>query len=199
MKSIFDKLNLRPQERRLLVIVSLVVFVVLNIWFVWPYFGEWSKTGRAMNRSEMTLKKYKDEIAKKPTYEKKEKELRSIGELLVGELDMENIVRRQASTTPGFQIITADSRNRVGATGVNTNRFFQEQTLTIQFTSGGKELVDFLVGIASQNALIRVREMTVRPDPAQTRLNGNMVFVGNFARKPATNTTQRATAPRRRT
>jgi Tfp pilus assembly protein PilO len=198
MKSIFDKLNLRPQERRLVVIVGLVLFVVLNIWLVWPYFGEWSKTSNQMRTTQNTLKRYQDEIAKKPTYEKKQKELRSIGELLVGELDMENIVRRQASATPGFQIIQADSRNRVGA-NTSTNRFFEEQTLTIQFTSGGKELVDFLVGIASQNALIRVREMTVRPDPTQTRLNGNMVFVGNYARKASTNSTRRATAPRRRT
>ena len=41
--SIFDKLNLRPQERRLVVIVGMVLFVLINWWFVWPFFGEWGK------------------------------------------------------------------------------------------------------------------------------------------------------------
>ena len=40
MKNPFDQLNLRPQERRVLVIVGLIIFVVLNILFVRPLFGE---------------------------------------------------------------------------------------------------------------------------------------------------------------
>jgi Tfp pilus assembly protein PilO len=198
MKSLFDRLNLRPQERRLVVIVGMAIFVVLNIWFVWPYFGKWSEVSNKMSRSQTTLKRYKDEIAKKSTYEAKEKELANIGELLVSELDLEKIARKQMSLTPGFTITTSDSRNRVSAAGSNTNRFFQEQMFTIQFNSGGKELVDFLVGIASENTLMRVREMTVRPDPSQTRLSGSMVLVGNLQRRN-TNTTSNAAAQRRRT
>ena len=198
MKSLFDRLNLRPQERRLVVIVGMAIFVVLNIWFVWPYFGKWSEVSNKMSRSQTTLKRYKDEIAKKSTYEAKEKELANIGELLVSELDLEKIARKQMSLAPGFTITTSDSRNRVSAAGSNTNRFFQEQMFTIQFNSGGKELVDFLVGIASENTLMRVREMTVRPDPSQTRLSGSMVLVGNLQRRN-TNTTSNAAAQRRRT
>jgi len=198
MKSLFDRLNLRPQERRLVVIVGMAIFVVLNVWFVWPYFGKWSEVSNKMSRSQTMLKRYKDEIAKKPTYEAKEKELANIGELLVSELDLEKIARKQMSLTPGFTITTSDSRNRVSAAGSNTNRFFQEQMFTIQFNSGGKDLVDFLVGIASENTLMRVREMTVRPDPSQTRLSGSMVLVGNLQRRN-TNTTSNAAAQRRRT
>ena len=43
MKSAFDRLNLRPFERRLVVAVGTVVFVVLNLVFVWPYFDERGK------------------------------------------------------------------------------------------------------------------------------------------------------------
>src|SRR3954466_4619836 len=117
MKSLFDRLNLRPQERRLVVIVGMAIFVVLNIWFVWPYFGKWSEVSNKMSRSQTTLKRYKDEIAKKSTYEAKEKELANIGELLVSELDLEKIARKQMSLTPGFTITTSDSRNRVSAAG----------------------------------------------------------------------------------
>jgi hypothetical protein len=198
MKSFFDKLNLRPQERRLVVIVGMVFFVVLNIWFVWPYFGQWSQVEDKMVKSRTTLKRYQDEIAKRSKYEATERQLSNIGELLVGELDMENTVRRQATVTPGFQIIDARTRSG-GGMGSNTNRFFQEQILTIQFNSGGKELIDFLVGIASQNLLMRVRELTVKPaDPAPTRLTGSIVFVGNQQRR-ATNATNSASPSRRRT
>ena len=34
-----NSLNLRPSERRLLVIVGLILFVVVNIWFIWPLIG----------------------------------------------------------------------------------------------------------------------------------------------------------------
>ena len=182
----------------MVVIVGLVIFVVLNIWFVWPYFGEWTRVQNRMSKSQSTLKKYQDEIARKPKYEAAQRELSNIGELLTSELDLENIVRRQATLNPGFQIGTSDSRNRAALAGSSTNRFFQEQTLTITFTTGGKDLVDFLVGIASQNALMRVQQMTVKPaDPTPTRLSGNMVFVGNLQRQ-STNTTSVA-AQRRRT
>ena len=42
-KSLFDKLNLRPNERRLVIIVLIVVFIILNFIFVWPRFGDWGK------------------------------------------------------------------------------------------------------------------------------------------------------------
>ena len=43
MKSLFDKLDLRPGERRLVVGVGIVVFIVLNLLFVFPNFGELKK------------------------------------------------------------------------------------------------------------------------------------------------------------
>jgi hypothetical protein len=80
-----------------------------------------------------------------------------------------------------------DLRTGAGASlGTKTNQFFQEQSIVVQFSSGGKEIVDFLVGIASQNAMIRVREMNIRPDSTQTKLAGSITFVGNYAR-PQTN------------
>ena len=40
MNSFLDRLNLRPQERRLVVGVLVIVFVVVNLWFVWPHAGD---------------------------------------------------------------------------------------------------------------------------------------------------------------
>lgn len=197
MKTFFDRLNLRPQERRLVVIASLVVFVLLNMWFVWPYFDDWGQNSAATRRSRETLAKYNAEIARRPEYERKRVELESTGsQMLSSELELQRLVQSQAAAA-GLQITRIDPRQRMNS---RTNQFFQEQTLVIDFTSGGKELVDFLVGIASGNAMVRVREMSVKPDPQAYRLIGNITFVGNYQGRPAsTNAPTTGPAARRRT
>lgn len=193
--SIFDKLNLRPQERRLVVITGLAIFVVLNIWFVWPFFGEWAVVERKMERSRQTLERYQQEIAREDEYRQRLNQLRQSGSrMLTSEVEMQNVVNNQAAAA-GLQIVNYDSRFRPTLT--KTNQFFEEQTASLRFSSGGKELVDFLVGIASQDAMIRVREMDLRPDPPQHRLVGTLLLVGNYQKK-ATNAQNVASPARRR-
>jgi Tfp pilus assembly protein PilO len=198
MKNFFDRLNLRPSERRLVVIVGMVIFVLLNMWFVWPYFDEWSVVAANMRKSRDTLAKYQAEIARRPEYEKNRAQLESTGsQMLANDLELNRIITAQALSA-GVQITRTDPRARLGSS--RTNQFFQEQTLSIDFNSGGKELVDFLVGIASGNSMIRVRQMNVKPDPSQTKLIGNIIFVGNYQGRPAaTNAPASGPAARRRT
>ncbi len=177
----------------MVVVVALAFFVVLNIWFIWPFFGEWSAVQQKMTKSQATLARYKDEIARKPRYEEKLKELEATGEMLNSDLELQRIVTA-AQAASNLQILNSDSRQRTA--GTRTNQFFAEQTLTINYSSDGKELIDFLSTIAADKSLIRVRELEVRLDPSQTRLVGNLVLVGNYQRK-ATNTL--AAPARRRT
>lgn len=181
MKAYLDKLNLRPQERRLLVAVVLVIFVLVNMWFVWPRFGDWSEYNGRMDRNRQTLATYQSEIARKQTYENRLKELQETGsQMLDNDLEMQRIVRNTASASG---ISVSDLSPRPFAIGASTNRFFQEQILSMTFSSGEKELVDFLVNLASENVMIRVRELNVKPDQSQTRLTGNMMLVANYQRK----------------
>lgn len=80
------------------------------------------------------------------------------------------------------------------APGACTNAFFEEAGLRITVTTGEKELVDFLWNLGSRNALIRVRAMSLQPDPSQTRLKGNVELVESFPKKTQTKTTS-ATTP----
>jgi hypothetical protein len=191
--SIFDKLNLRPQERRLVVIVGLVLFILVNWWLVWPFFWEWGKVQNDLRKDASTLEKYNSEIARRGQYERKQRDLEQTGsEMLNSETDFQRIVSSQAA---GAGVYVSDLRTGVGAgIGSKTNQFFQEQSISVQFSSGGKEIVDFLVGIAAQNAMIRVREMNIRPDPTGTKLSGSIVFVGNYARPQTNAPTARAAA-----
>ena len=60
----FDRLNLRPQERRLLVVIGLVVFVMLNFWFVFPRFRDWSRVKADLEKGRRSLAKYRQEMKK---------------------------------------------------------------------------------------------------------------------------------------
>lgn len=183
MKNWFDRLNLRPQERRLVVIVGLVVFVLLNMWFVWPYFGDWGKVQAQLQKDRATLARYKTEIARRDEYARDEKKLETTGsEMLTSETEFQRIISSQAAAS-GVLVSSLTFGKQM--TGTRTNQFFQEGSINVVFTSGGKELVDFLVAIAAQNSMIRVREMSIRPDPSQTKLTGTLVFVGNYARPQA--------------
>ena len=79
MTRLFDKLNLRPQERRLVILVAVVVFLALNWFFVWPYFGELGKTQQRMRDAEKNIKKFKEEIQRRPIYIRQRDELSQQG------------------------------------------------------------------------------------------------------------------------
>ena len=189
MTSILDKLNLSPQERRLVVVVAIVVFVVLNIWLIWPEFGSVNRWNNRRLAAEANLKKFKDEIAKKTIYERQLRELESQGAYVGTEeqaLSLQRDVANQALLS-GVQVNRYDPQARM-ATGGRTNAFFEEQGLIITVVTGEKELVDFLYNLGTRSSLIRVRSMTLSRDPTQMKLQGSMTLVASFAKKPSPKT-----------
>src|SRR5690242_7856444 len=111
MSSFLDKLNLRPQERRLVVIVAIVLFVVVNIWLVWPHFKDWGVIKGKRADAEQTLKRYKDKVQRMPVYEAKLRDLENAGSRVLAEnqvLDLERTVQAQSRAT-GLLITRSDS------------------------------------------------------------------------------------------
>src|SRR5438132_2744350 len=144
MKSLFDKLNLRPGERRLVVGVGILIFVVLNLTFVWPNFGAYATTQKTIGETKSKLKRFTKEVDNKPRYEQELRLLENQG-VFVGEedqaLELQREVRSQAQIA-GVTVLRYDPTVR-GTSG-RTNAFFDESSLVINFVSGEKELVDFL-------------------------------------------------------
>jgi hypothetical protein len=185
MTSLFDKLNLRPQERRLVVIVGIVVFIVLNLWLVIPMFGEYGKTENRIDATRQQLKKFNDEIQKRPAYDKELKELEGSGNYVATEeagLRLSTEVSSMAVLT-GVTIPTMNPQTRQSSTG-RTNAFFEEATVGINIIAGEKELLDFLFRLADKDSLIRVRSMQISPDPSRMKLQGNISLVKSFQRRP---------------
>jgi Tfp pilus assembly protein PilO len=184
MSAGLSKLNLRPQERRLIALVAIVLFVVLNIVFVWPHFNDWGRLKLAQLRAERTLQTYQSEIAKSKAYNVKLRELESAGSSVLPEeqeLDLVKVVDSQAQLN-GLFLIQLDSRPKQSTT--QTNRFFEEQYVTLHVTSDNEQLVNFLVSLTSNNSLIRVKDLTIKTaDAAATKLDELMTLVASYQRK----------------
>ena len=171
-----EKMNLRAGERRLLVVVALVVFVVVNIWFVFPHFGD---VGRAKARRAAAVKKlaeYKAEIAQTGQREAGIKQLIAEEDVPIQDqaIELMQAIQRQASS------------KGVGLTGqsrqvTRTNEFFVEQSQTIVTQSSEDELIDFLYGLGSGNSTIRVRDLSVRPaSPQRYELAATIELVSSY-------------------
>ena len=99
MISYLDKMNLRPGEKRLVVFAALALFVVVNLIFVVPSFGEWGRVEQRMRDAEARLAKYQVEVAKQFYYQKELERLKKIGSAVPpGDqaLDMAKTINDQA-------------------------------------------------------------------------------------------------------
>lgn len=181
MTNPLDQLNLRPQERRVLVVVTFLIFVALNYWFVRPLFGQFGQVKAELEKTRGTLGRYQAEIAKAPNYERLENDLKKSGsEVLSEELQLQRIVDNQARAAG---VMVSRYAPGVRTASGRTNQFFEDQGLTIDFTSTATNMVEFLVGLASGNSMIRVQDMNLRPDGAGTKLVGNILFVASYQKK----------------
>jgi len=180
-----DKLNLRPQERRLVIFVIVVVFVALNWFFVKPWFGELGRLKKAAKTADDNIARFQAEIQKKGVYEKQIKQLSSEGGQ-VATADMATSLSRDLNTQAGMAGVSIQSLSPAAPSShdVRTNSMFEEQTATLTFVNTGEaELINFLFGLASQKSLIRVKSMVLRPDPGHMKLGGTLTLVESFQKK----------------
>jgi hypothetical protein len=180
-----SKLNLRPQEKRLLAFVAIVVFIVLNIWLVWPHFGDWTLIKARQERAQKTYLMYQREITKTSAYRVRLRELENAGSSVLPEeqsLDLARTIDGYAQSAR-LNVIQSIPRARDSAGGP-TNRFFEEQSVTLHATAGNEELINFLVSLTSTNSLIRVKDLSVKlADASGTRLDANMTLIASYQRK----------------
>ncbi len=196
MSSFWDKLNLRPQERRLVVLVAAFVFVVLNVWFIWPHFKDWKMIQIDYDKGSRELLAYQKEIARVPSYEVRLKELESEGPHVIPEEQDLDLVRTVQTLTLANNVTVQQSDPRPKTSNTETNQFFEEKTQNMRVEAGNDELVNFLVSLASTNSLIRVQEMSLQPAPNGYRLSGNLTLVASYQKRPPPKPAVVATPPK---
>ena len=182
MKEFFNKLT--PAERRLVVFVGIGVFVVINIWFIIPMFGEYGKHQEQRVKALRIVETYKAEIQKADGYKAKIRELSKQG----GEVPTETAALRlsqEVSSQAALSGVTLPTITPVsrGPVGNKTNAFFEEATITVTFNTGEKERLDFLYRLADKDLLIRAKSMQLQPDiPGRMRLQGTLTLVKSYQR-----------------
>ena len=58
MTAWFDRMNLQPQERRLVLGAMVVMALLVNYWFVWPYFQEYSEVSKGLDETQRIQGRY---------------------------------------------------------------------------------------------------------------------------------------------
>ncbi len=181
MTSYLDRLNLRPFEKRLVVGVVAVLFVVLNAWFVVPHFSDLAD---AQKRRTDALKKLADwqvEIDQNAKYTAGINNFLKQGQ----EVPAEDQVNQFARTIQDQQARSGVGIQSFGRTTYATNQFFVELTQVITVQSGEAALVDFLYNLGERNSLIRVRDLALKPDGPRQQLSGNVKLVASYQKNPA--------------
>jgi hypothetical protein len=180
MTGYLDRLNLRPFEKRLVVGVGAVLFVVLNAWFVVPHFSDLGQAKKRRADALEQMKRWQVEIDQKAKYEAGISKLVKEGQ----EVQAEDQVNQFARTIQEQQARSGVGIGNFGRTTTKTNLFFLELTQPVSVQSGEAQLVDFLYSLGSGNSLIRVSELTLRPDPPRQQLSGSVKLVASYQKTP---------------
>jgi hypothetical protein len=64
-----------------------------------------------------------------------------------------------------------------------TNQFFLERIQSLTTSSLEEQLVDFLYNLGAGNSQIRVRALSIRPDPQRQALNATINLLASFQKK----------------
>src|SRR6185369_2996010 len=150
MSSYLDRLNLRPMEKRLVVVVAAVLFLVLNAVFVFPHFSDWGQVKFRMSKAETKLRLYKSTTNQIPVSQK----------LISAVQSEENSSVPPEEQSVQFQRIILDHQIQSGVTikgtskqSTRTNQFFLEVMETVSVQAKEEQLVDFLYNLGSGSSL----------------------------------------------
>jgi hypothetical protein len=181
MSGYLDQFNqLKPQERRILMIAVLAVFVVFNYIWIWPHFGEWGTSQAAMDKALAEISRDRREIAMKDTYQRRVNELQKDGMLVEPEEQAIHLARKlqELATDNGVLV------ESLGRPVVRTNDpFFLEQEVGLNAQCTETNMVNFLYSLGSGNSMMRVRGVNLRPDQSRMQLSANMTVVASYQRK----------------
>ena len=173
--------NLRPFEKRVVVAVAALFFVVLNFLFVFPYFKEWDRVQERKFQADRKLGLYENEIGQTNLYTREVRRMESEGLEVPAEEQARhfaNTINAQAGQS-GVQLTSG------GKTTFTTNQFFIELSQTITAQSPEQPLVDFLYNLGTGNSLIRVRDLNLRPDPQRQQIVATITLVASYQKKVA--------------
>jgi len=180
MTGYLDRLNLRPFEKRMVVGVGAVLFVVFNAWFVFPHFSDLAQARDRKVEAQKKLDRWRTEVDQSAKYKAAIAKLAGEG-LEVAAEDQQNQFSRAIQMQQAQSGVNVTSTSRPNT---RTNDFFMELTQTIGAQSGEPQLVDFLYNLGAGTSLIRVRGLGLHADPPRQQLVASITLVASYQKTP---------------
>jgi hypothetical protein len=177
MKTYLD--TLRPSEKRLVVGIGLVFFVVLNYWFVLPHFEDWNHLKFDIKKAQDKLEMYRNEIQQSRRYEVEIKRMEGGGYSVPAE-DQANHFQ---STALDMAIQAGVGFQSTGKVSQSTNQFFLLLSESVTLTAKEDSLINFLYNLGSGDSLIRVRDLGIRPDAPRQNLSATIKLEASYQKK----------------
>ena len=196
MTTLFDRLNIRREDRRTVLVVIGVVFLLANALVIPSLYGNWSGIRAGIEQAEARRERLQGQIAKKPAVVAELAQLQKQVELAES-AERAELVLRQQSELAEKSGLNIESKRPGVRYGGRPGDLIVEETLTLTFTAGDKELLDFLVSISGERSAVRVRDLDVKPEePARAKLRGTVTLVASYQKTAPTKTTkQKGKAP----
>ena len=183
--------QLRPMERRLVVGAMVALFLVLNWWFIWPHYSDWSNYRSRLDDAKRKLALYTTAKGQIPGLKTQVNSLEAEGQFVALEnqsIDFLRTIQSQANAS-GVGIVNPSRQ----ITHTN-DAFFIEQIQNIGVTATDDQLVDFLYKLGSGASMIRVRDLELQPDQPHMKLSANIKLVASYQKNPVSPGTKTATA-----
>jgi Tfp pilus assembly protein PilO len=198
MNGFLDQLNLTPQERRIVVVIAVVVFVVLNLLLVWPHFKDLGQVRRQLDDTRKKIQAWNKEILAdvepvngyKTTLKKLERQ--QGGGIINQQVQLQRTVSDQAIKTG----VTVSEIKPATSGHPDTNEFYVEQSVKISFETEESQLVNFLFNVGNDPAMIRVHELNLKTaDANRYRLRGDAILTANYAKQTTAPAPQKPSSP----
>jgi hypothetical protein len=179
MKKYFSQL--RPFERRLVVGVLVVVFIVLNLVYVQPHFSDWSKLKMRAAAADQKMDLYQRAVKQIPALQGQLKSIKSGGAYVAFEDQAISFTRTVISQAQQSGVtIVSPSATRMRA----DDAFFVEQSQNFNVLANDQQLIDFLYKLGDEASMIRVRDLVLRADAVHQHLNADILLVASFQKNP---------------
>ena len=189
MKKYFAQL--RPLERRLVVGVAVTLVLVLNWAFIWPHFSDLGNYQSRLNQATLKLARYQRAVAQLPDLTRQLEKYQSHGESVPLEDQSMNFMRT-IQTQQAQSGVQLQSFSRP-VTQTN-DAFFVEQVQNINILGTEPQVVDFLYKLGSGASMIRLRDLSLQPDPPHQKLSADIRLEASYQKNNTASAGKNATA-----
>ncbi len=177
MIEVLDRIGIRSQERRSVILLLLGFLVVGNV--VWLFMGP------ELLGLQTSLK----------DFEKKNAALADLPKLIKGlEKEVQTLETETGGVTDGRQAqkLMEEIESKARRSGLNftrsrgqsgssrKNQDFEEAKRTVSFQSGLIDLVEFLKNVSEGKSMIRVSNMTIMPTTDRKKLKIDLTFTASY-------------------